>query len=86
MLVPYRTPLPNSLGGLIVDEKDQQDIKAHRAVVISQAKGCDFCISPALYDGKTTAGPWANMCSTHFGVYGLGLGLGLGQRLIVKEG
>ena len=38
---------------------------------------------PAAYDGKTTMGPWANMCEDCFQDYGIGLGTGLGQRLIL---
>lgn len=26
---------------------------------------CDFCDSPAKYDGKTIYGPWAYMCERH---------------------
>jgi hypothetical protein len=40
---------------------------------------------PANYDGKTTHGPWANMCEDCFERYGIGLGTGLGQKLIVAE-
>jgi hypothetical protein len=40
---------------------------------------------PAEYDGKTTAGPWANMCGPCFGTHGIGLGTGRGQRLVVGE-
>jgi len=57
---------------------------------------CDICHNvPAVYDGKTIAGPWAYMCEGCFKGYGLGLGVGRGQRLItdlpdepppVKEG
>jgi hypothetical protein len=39
----------------------------------------------AQYDGKTTAGPWANMCDEHFAIHGIGLGTGLGQRLVVRD-
>lgn len=50
---------------------------------------CDFCpdFNPteAEYDGKTTTGPWANMCKKHFATYGIGLGTGRGQRLVLKE-
>lgn len=51
---------------------------------------CDICAaggvqSTAHYDGKTTEGPWANMCSPHFTVHGTGLGTGKGQRLVVGE-
>ncbi len=50
---------------------------------------CDFCrmaivpkTVPAVVDGKTTLGPWANMCEPHYSQYGTGLGTGLGQKLI----
>jgi hypothetical protein len=32
---------------------------------------CDFCDEPAVYDGKTTMGPWAHMCQAHFDRYGI---------------
>lgn len=32
---------------------------------------CDFCTKPAIYDGKTFMGPWANMCELHFTKYGI---------------
>ena len=56
---------------------------------------CDFCRMnnadvevPAHFDAATRRpdglpGPWAMMCSTHFGLYGIGLGVGRGQRLVV---
>lgn len=37
---------------------------------------------PAVYDGKTTEGPWAYMCETCFTIHGVGLGMGKGQKLI----
>lgn len=40
---------------------------------------------PAEYDGKTTRGPWANMCAPCFAENGIGLGTGKGQRLIVDD-
>ena len=52
---------------------------------------CDICKdngpytepTPAVYDGKTIWGPWANMCQEHWDLYGVGqLGTGYGQRLI----
>jgi hypothetical protein len=49
---------------------------------------CDFCKdgTPAQYDARTTFGPWANMCSTHYLIYGpLRLGTGYGQRLVVAS-
>ena len=42
---------------------------------------CDFCKQPAVYDGKTTQGPWAYMCEGCFKKHGVGLGLGSGQKL-----
>lgn len=50
---------------------------------------CDICAQngkgtvPASYDARTKSGPWAFLCSTHFGLYGTGLGIGKGQRLVV---
>jgi len=53
---------------------------------------CDFCQSdwpnpcatPAVLDGKTKLGPWANMCEAHNKRYGIGLGTGKGQRFILR--
>lgn len=48
---------------------------------------CDFCVqqgltnSKAKYDCRTSLGPWANVCESHFRQYGVGLGLGKGQKL-----
>lgn len=53
---------------------------------VTKLPTCDFCALngdttvPAQYDGATRQGPWANMCVTHFTLYGRGLGLGVGQR------
>ena len=51
---------------------------------------CDICEIPIarmkapFVDGKTLAGPWANMCVQKDGgcayAYGVGLGTGKGQR------
>lgn len=52
---------------------------------------CDICkyeqgrTTEAHYDAKTTAGPWASLCDTHFASRGIGLGTGKGQRLIVGD-
>jgi hypothetical protein len=49
---------------------------------------CDICkvhhgiVAPADVDGKTTMGPWANMCREHAICYGIGLGQGRGQVLL----
>ncbi len=32
---------------------------------------CDFCNKEATKDAKTKMGPWANVCETHFQVYGV---------------
>lgn len=57
---------------------------------ISEPRMCDICkmngdaTVPADFDAATKMGPWAAMCSTHFGLYGFGrLGVGVGQRLVV---
>lgn len=65
------------------------------SVTVSVLPGCDICkyVGPpprkpaqiAAYDGKTTEGPWANMCEFHFKKYGVGLGTGKGQRLVLAE-
>lgn len=59
--------------------------RPHTEVAVSKLPKCDFCSAVALYDGKTTMGPWANMCPRHFRTYGIGLGLGKGQKLIEKK-
>jgi hypothetical protein len=62
-------------------------------VTVAVIPPCDFhraaivpSIVPAVVDGKTRLGPWANMCEAHFAQYGVGLGTGKGQRLILAEG
>lgn len=32
---------------------------------------CDFCDAAAVYDGKTTFGPWAYMCRKHRILFGV---------------
>lgn len=64
--------------------------KPHTEVVVLELPNCSFCQEQgkevkADYDGKTIFGPWANMCSQHYGQYGIGLGLGKGQRLLIKR-
>lgn len=69
---------------------------ATKVEVYGPEKYCDICThvdksdSPnvAIVDGKTTMGPWANMCWAHFEVLGVGLGTGKGQRLeyVTEEG
>lgn len=75
--------LPSTL-----EEKDAQDIREHRAVMVDRLPDCDFSHDvkvKATYDGKTLMGPWANMCEKHFHINGVGLGLGQGQRLILRK-
>jgi hypothetical protein len=45
---------------------------------------CDFChrLVDVWVDGKTTLGPWANMCLACFRVAGIGLGTGKGQKYV----
>ena len=63
---------------------------ANTWVVIPTIPYCDMCKqtppAPAYADGKTTLGPWANMCRPCFEVLGIGLGLGLGmgQELLLE--
>ena len=49
----------------------------------TEPKNCDICHEPltrCFYDGKTTMGPWATMCSSCFSRFGYGLGVGKGQK------
>src|SRR5271168_160281 len=61
-----------------------------KQVTVAVIPPCDFhrtaivpSTVPAVVDGKTTLGPWANMCQAHFEQYGTGLGTGKGQRLVL---
>lgn len=62
-------------------------------VEVARIPDCDICANdpigkprrtPAIVDGKTVHGPWANMCEQHFDQYGVGLGTGRGQRLVLR--
>ena len=57
-------------------------------VVIPEIRFCDMCKesppAPAYADGKTTLGPWADMCKDCYAIYGVGLGLGRGQELLLE--
>jgi hypothetical protein len=57
------------------------------SVLVFEPRACDFGVTcePALVDGRTQLGSWANMCPNHFKEYGVGLGIGRGQVLIVSE-
>lgn len=64
----------------------------HKSVEVDRIPNCDLCATavvpkqtPAIVDGKTRMGPWANMCERHFKQYGCGLGLGRGQQLILRK-
>jgi ribosomal protein L37AE/L43A len=37
-----------------------------KTIYIKDLKLCDFCKAPAIYDGPTSSGPWANMCQACF--------------------
>lgn len=60
---------------------------SHTQVEMVSIPSCD--LNPehgkAIYDGKTTYGPWAYMCESCFQSLGVGLGLGNGQRLIKRS-
>lgn len=64
----------------------------HTQVTVAKLPPCDLHpilhpqepVPNAAYDGKTTSGPWANMCAGCFRKNGIGLGLGKGQRLVLK--
>ena len=71
-----------------------EDYPKGEAVAISVQPPCDMCVyvervprekaNRALYDAKTVAGPWANMCQEHMTEHGPGrLGVGYGQRLVI---
>lgn len=62
--------------------------KDHTQIEVLELPPCDIpgCKEVARYDGKTSHGPWANMCEEHFDSLGVGLGLGKGQKLIIKGG
>ena len=60
--------------------------KPKNTAKVKELPRCDFCKMDevdklALYDGRTKAGSWANMCQEHFRQHGIGLGLGRGQKL-----
>lgn len=54
---------------------------------MEQAKVCDFCdhLSFHWVDGKTSIGPWANMCMPCYKTHGIGLGMGKGQEYKLGE-
>ena len=70
---------------------DDSDPEPHTEVKVSKPPNCDLCEkvenkkTPALYDGKTTLGPWGFLCQKHFNQFGIGLGLGRGQKLLADE-
>jgi len=68
----------------ILGHNEKMKLKQHNETYVTEFPKCVFCDDSAVYDGKTTMGPWANMCNGHFRIYGVGLGLGKGQKLIKK--
>ena len=77
-------PLSKILGKNIVKDRFGRDYKEE--VEVSHIPKCDICGEvDAQYDGKTTSGPWANMCHKCMSQHGVGLGLGKGQRLILRK-
>lgn len=64
----------------------------YESTLVDELPECDICKyhhnepgEPAVVDGKTKLGPWANMCDDHNSQLGIGLGLGRGQRLILRS-
>lgn len=59
---------------------------------MAEKSTCDFCqrIVVVWVDGKTSIGPWANMCLDCYKVHGIGLGIGKGQLIdggkVIKGG
>ena len=50
---------------------------------------CDLCSDPItdeFIDGRTTEGPWANMCPECHQSWGMGCGTGHGQRYRLTDG
>jgi hypothetical protein len=67
-------------------------VKRNHEVIVAHIPDCDIHKYvdgvdgvPAVYDGKTKDGPWANMCQAHFDTDGIGTGLGRGQKLILDS-
>lgn len=55
------------------------------SVRVQKLPACDLCAGgPAAVDGRTQAGPWANMCPACYVGVGVGLGAGKGQLLILS--
>ena len=49
---------------------------------------CDMCrrgICDVFIDGKTSRGPWANMCVACHMTHGVGLGTGRGQQYELRK-
>ena len=64
-----------------IDGEKLADYTATRADNEKRTPKCDYCSEPAVFDCKSTDGPWAFMCHTHSIAHAIGLGMGLGTRL-----
>ena len=64
---------------------EKGEVVPGKATTIQNQISCDMCFTPAIVDGKTLGGNWANMCTKHFFKLGVGLGVGRGQVLIWKR-
>jgi hypothetical protein len=54
-------------------------------VKVTTRPPCDLCGTPALYDARTSAGPWGFLCGPCWDRAGVGqLGTGHGQALVVE--
>lgn len=61
------------------------------SVFVSTLPPCDLCkgsgkVNDAVYDAKTTLGPWAYLCAAHWNSHAAvhKLGTGIGQRLLLR--
>lgn len=65
--------------------------KSGMTAEVAVLPNCDICKTNgkenvvAEYDGKTSMGPWANMCAEDFKTFGMGLGTGKGQKLVLSS-
>jgi hypothetical protein len=64
--------------------KDKTVLKVHKI------PKCDICLSQgtekdAIYEAKTSFGPWAFLCEKCFDEVGISLKMGLGRRIVLIE-
>ncbi len=68
-----------------------RSMKNDAALRLHKIPKCDICLShgsekEAVYEAKTSFGPWAFLCEKCFDEVGISLKMGLGRRVIlIKE-